>query len=141
MVGQSARAKPAGPRIDGLVNDLALEGLTPAIDTIQAFVREIAQMSEQAFVRTTGHIEELRKARRMEEAAAIQADFLKDAMEHAVQHTRKYILLLATFPRELVRPVNAAVEAAEVARNATAAKAGRLSEIAHKTGQNPHALT
>jgi hypothetical protein len=53
----------------------------PAINTIQAFAREIAQMSEQALVRATGHVEKLRKAHRMEEAASIQADYLKESME------------------------------------------------------------
>jgi len=104
----------------------------PAIKTIQAFAREIAQLSGQALVRTNWHIEKLRKAHRMEEAAAIQADFLKESMEHAVQHTRKYIEMLATFPHELVQPVNVAVEIAEAARHATAAKVGRLSEVAPK---------
>jgi hypothetical protein len=74
----------------------------PAIKTIQAFAREIAQMSGQALVRTNQHIEKLRKAESMEEAASIQADFLKESMEHAAQHTRKYIEMLATFPHELV---------------------------------------
>jgi len=133
MAEHRAQAKPAGKRINGATNDVALEGLTPAVETIQAFAREIAQTSKQALDRTTRHIEELRKAQCMEEAAAIQADFLKEAMEHAVQHTRKYILMLATFPHEQVRPVNVAVEAAEAARIASAAKVGRLSEVAHKT--------
>jgi hypothetical protein len=141
MANGSAQFKPADTRGDGPTNDVALEGLTPAVETIQAFAREIAQMSEEALVRTKGHIEKLRKAHRMEEAASIQADFLKEAMEHAVQHTRLYTLMLATFPHELVRPVNVAVKAAVTARNASAAKVGRLSEIAHKAGQNPHAFT
>jgi hypothetical protein len=106
--------------------------MTPAVETIRAFAREIALLSWQAFVRTDQHIEKLRKADRMEEAAAIQADFLKESMEHAVQHTRKYLEMLAAFPHELVQPVNVAVETAEAARHATAAKVGRLSEVAHK---------
>ncbi|HEY4847255.1 MAG TPA: phasin family protein [Methylocella sp.] len=100
-----AEQKPADTRIEGATNDVAIEGIIPAVETIQAFAREIAQMSGQALVRTNQHIEKLRKADRMEEAAAIQADFLKESMEHAVQHTRKYIEMLATFPHELVRPV------------------------------------
>jgi phasin family protein len=97
MAEQSAQA--SGTRIDG-----AIEGVTPAVETIQAFAREIAQMSRQALVRTNQHIERLRKAHRIEEAAAIQADFLKESMEHAVQHTRKYIEMLTTFPHDLVKP-------------------------------------
>ncbi len=123
---------PADTRIEGATNDVAIEGMTPAVETIQAFAREIAQMSGQALVRTNQHIEKLRKAHRMEEAAAIQADFLKESMQHAVQHTRKYIELLATFPHELVQPVNVALEIAEAVRHTAAAKVERLSEVAPK---------
>jgi len=89
-------------------------------------------MAGQALVRANWHVEKLRNADRMEEAAAIQADFLKESMEHAVQHTRKYIEMLATFPHGVVQPVNVAVEIATAARHATAAKVRRLSEVAHK---------
>ena len=138
MAKGGAQFKPADTRGDGPINDVAIKGMTATIDTLQAFAREIAELSEQALVRTTGHIEKLRKAHRMQEAASIQADFLKESMEHAVQHTRLYIEMLATFPHELVQPVNVAVKAAETARNASAAKVGRLSEIAHEAGQNPN---
>ena len=84
MAEQSAPAKPADTRIEGAANDVAMKGMTPAVETIQAFAREIAQMSGQALVRTNWHIEKLCKAHRMEEAAAIQADFLTESMEHAV---------------------------------------------------------
>jgi hypothetical protein len=128
-----ADEKPADTRIEGAANGAAIQGMmTPAIETIQAFAREIALMSWQAFVRTTWHIERLREADRTEEAAAIQADFLKESMEHAVQHTRKYIEMLAAFPHELMQPVNVAVETAEAARDATAATVGRLSEVSYK---------
>lgn len=124
-----ADQKPADTCIEGAANAAAIKGMTPAIETIQAFAREIAEMSWQAFLRTSWHIEELRKADRMEAAAAIQTDFLKESMEHAVQHTRKYLEMLAAFPHELGQPVNVAVETAEAARDATAATVGRLSEV------------
>ena len=129
MAEQKAQAKSAGNRINGAASN----GMTPAIETIQAFACEIAQMSGQALVRTNQHIEKLREAHSMEEAASIQADFLKVSLEHAVQHTRKYIEMLATFPHELVQPVNVAVEIAEAARHATAAKVERLFAVTPKT--------
>ncbi|MGH6800105.1 MAG: phasin family protein [Methylocella sp.] len=134
---KSAQAKPAATRMNGATHDVAINGVaingtTPAIKTIQAFAREIGQMSGEAIVRSNRHVKKLRRARSREEAASIQADFLKESMEHAVLHTRKYILMLTTFPHELVRPVNVAVETAEAARNAAAAKVGRLSEVSHK---------
>jgi hypothetical protein len=128
-----AQSKPANSDIDGPVNDVAIKEMIPAVETIQAFASEIARASEQALDRTTQHIEKLRKAQSMGEAAAIQADFLKEAMEHAVQHTRTYILMLSTFPHELVRPVNVAVKTAEAAWHSTTATVDRLSEVAHKT--------
>jgi hypothetical protein len=132
MARQSAQAKPAGTRTNGAINGSAIKEMAPAIETIQAFARETAQMSRQALDRTNQHIEELRKAHSMEQAAAIQADFLRESMEDAVQHTRTYILMLATFPHELIQPVNAAVETAEAARHATAAKVDRRSEVTRK---------
>ena len=66
-----AEQKPADTRIEAA----AIKGMTPAVETIRAFAREIAQMSGQALVRTNQHIEKLRKAHRMEEAAAIQRIF------------------------------------------------------------------
>jgi hypothetical protein len=133
MAEQSARAKPAGTLINGAVNDIALEEMTPAVETIQAFAREIAQMSEQALGRANQHVEKLRKVQGMEEAASTQSDFVKESLEHAVQHTRKFIQMLATFPPELVQPVNEAVEAAETARKAAAASIKRFSEVARLT--------
>jgi hypothetical protein len=93
---------------------VAIKGMIPAVETIQAFARE----SGHALVRTNWHIEKLRKAHRME--AAIQADFLKDSMERAVQHASKYVEMLATFPHELMQPVNVTVEIAEAARQPAA---------------------
>ena len=98
-----------------------------------------SRVRANARVRTNQHIEKLRKAHRIEEAAAIQAhfmadfmaDFMKESMEHAVQH-KKIHEMLATFPHEPVKPVNAAVETVEAARRPTAAKGGRHSKGAHK---------
>lgn len=138
---KSAQPKPADTDIDGPANGVAIKGMTATLETIQAFAREIAQMSEQALDRTAEQIDKLRKAKSMEEAASIEKEFVKESLDHAVQHTRKFVLMLATFPPGVVRPVNVAVKAAVTARNASAAKVGRLSEVAHKAGQNPNSLT
>jgi hypothetical protein len=58
---QGARDKPAGTRIAGATKDVQINGMATAIKTIQAFAREIAQMSMQADVRANQHIEKLRK--------------------------------------------------------------------------------
>jgi hypothetical protein len=92
MAEQSAPAKPADTRIEGAINDVAIKGMIPAVETIQAFAREIAQMSGQALARTNWHIEKLRKAQSTEEAAAIQADFLKSlwSMRYNTQGSMRY---------------------------------------------------
>jgi hypothetical protein len=132
MADREQGVRPAVITSVSATKDVALEEMAPVIETIQAFAREIEQMSEEALVRNDQHIEKLRKAHRIEEAAAIQADFLKQSMDHAVQQMRKYIEMLATFPHELVWPVNAAVEMAHGARHATAAKVEALSKVAGK---------
>jgi hypothetical protein len=52
---QSAQAKPADTRCDIAINDVAINGLTPATKTIQAFALAVAQMSRRALDRTTQH--------------------------------------------------------------------------------------
>jgi hypothetical protein len=74
----------------------------------------------------------LRQVRSAEEVASIQSDFVKESLEHAVQHARTFIQMVVTLPPELVQPVNPAVDAAGAARHAAAARIERLSEVASK---------
>jgi len=39
----TADLKAADARIEGATNDVTIKGMTPAVETIQAFAREIAQ--------------------------------------------------------------------------------------------------
>jgi phasin family protein len=133
LAERSAQAKPAATRGDnGAIGDGAFNGTTPATKTIEAFAHAIAQMSRQALDRTTQHLEELRQVHSAEEVASIQTDFVKESLEHALQHTRTFIQMVATLPPELVQPVTAAVDAAGAARRAAAARIERLSEVASK---------
>jgi hypothetical protein len=132
MAERSAQAKPAPTRGEGAICDGAFNGITPATKTIEAFAHAIAQMSWQALDRTTQHLEELRQVRSAEEVASIQSDFVKESLEHAVEHTRTFIQMVAALPPELVQPVNAAVDAAGAARRAAVARIERLSEAASR---------
>lgn len=127
MAERSAQAKPAATHGDGAIN-----GITPATKTIEAFAHAIAQMSRQALDRATQHLEELRQVHSAEEVASIQTDFVNESLEHALQHTRTFIQMVALLPPELVQPVTAAVDAAGAARRAAAARIERLSEVASK---------
>ena len=62
MAQQSARAKPADTRINGAIDNGAINRMAPAIKTIQAYASDIGQMSREADVRAKQHIETLRKA-------------------------------------------------------------------------------
>ncbi|MGH6848694.1 MAG: phasin family protein [Methylocella sp.] len=133
---QSAQAKPADTRCDIAINDVAINGLTPATKTIQAFALAIAQMSRRALDRTTQHIEALRKTHTVEEVTSIQMEFVKDSLEHAAQHTKKLCEMLTALPLDMAKPyqqhdwlqlVTAAVQTTEAAGRAAAAK--RLYEV------------
>ena len=63
---------------DAAINDIPINGMTPATKTIQAFALAITQMSRQSLERTTEHMEKLRKVHCMEEVMSIQQDFVKD---------------------------------------------------------------
>jgi hypothetical protein len=75
----SAQAKLADTRID----NVAINGITPATKTIQAFALTITQMSRQSLERTTQHIERLRKVHSAEEVASIQLEFVRESLEFA----------------------------------------------------------
>jgi hypothetical protein len=128
---QSARAKPADTRID----DIAINGITPATKTIQAFALTITQMSRQSLERTTQHIEKLRKVHSPEEVTSIQLDFVKESLEFATQHTRKVGEMLAALPLEMAKSyqedwlqlVTAAVRTTEAAGHAVASKVEHLA--------------
>jgi hypothetical protein len=90
--------------------------MIPAVETIQAFRSRSRKCPGQALVRTNWHIEKLRKADRMEEAAAIQADL--------------YVEMLATFRHELMQPVNVAWRLPRQPGNPPRRRSGAL--VAHK---------
>jgi hypothetical protein len=122
MAEQSAQASDTC--IDG-----AIEGMTSKPSKLRS--RDRANVRTSACPHESAHRKASQSASHGR-GCCDPADFLKESMEHAVQHTRKYIEMLTTFPHELVKPVNAAVGTVETAKRRTAAKAGRHSKGAHK---------
>ncbi|WOJ89310.1 phasin family protein [Methylocapsa polymorpha] len=135
MAQQDPQGKPAAAGIDAAVN-----GVTATSQKFQAFAGEIAQMSKQSLEHATETIEKLRNAHGLEEILAIQTSFVKEAFEHAAQHTKKFSDLFAAFPIELTKTyqeawtksVDAAVQTTEAARKAVAANVERLSDAVRK---------
>jgi len=135
MADKSARAN--GTRINGAiyhgrVDNGAITEMTATTAAILGFSLSIAQLSRHSLERTTRHVERLRKSHSKEEVASIQADFVEESLEHAVQHARTFVQMLATFPPGVAQPVNMAVQSIEAARRAAAASVARLSEFARK---------
>ncbi len=68
---------------------------------------------------------------------------MKEAFEHAAQHTRKFTELITAVPMELSKTyhdawkksVDAAVQTTEAARKAVASNVERFSEAVHKEAE------
>jgi phasin family protein len=121
--------------------DLAVNGVTATSKNLQAFAGEIAQMSKESLEHATETIEKLRNAHGIDEILAIQTSFMKEAFEHAAQHTRKFSELIAAFPMELTKTyhdawtksVKAAVQTTEGAGQTVAANVERISDAVRKS--------
>lgn len=138
MAQQDPQAPPAATGIDA-----AVDGVTATSKKLQAFAGEIAQMSKESFDHATATVEKLRNAHGLEEILTIQSSFMKEAFEHAAQHTRKFSELVAAFPIDLTKTyqdawtksVNVAMQTTEAARKAVAANVERFSEAVHKDAE------
>jgi len=138
MAQQDPQAQPTAAGIDAAVN-----GVMATSKKLQAFADELAQMSKQSFDHATQTAEKLRNAHGVEEILAIQSSFVKEAFEHAAEHTRKFSELAAAFPIELTKTyqdawtksVSAAVQTTEAARKAVAGNVERFSDAFHKDAE------
>lgn len=138
MAQQDSQSTPAASGIDA-----AVSGVAATSKRLQALAGEIAQMSKESFDHATETVEKLRQAHGVEEILAIQASFVKEAFEHAAQHTRKFTELITAVPMELSKTyhdawkksVDAAVQTTEAARKAVASNVERFSEAVHKEAE------
>jgi hypothetical protein len=85
------------------VNALSMNTLNATSKNMRAIAGEILEVSKQSFELTTKTLEKLRTAHGVDEVAAIQADFMKEAFEHAAQHGRRFGELVAAFPAEITK--------------------------------------
>lgn len=115
-------------------------GLAAATKNVQAFVSEIAEMSKQSIEHATQTLEKLRNAHGVDEVAAIQTSFVKEAVERAGAHARRFSELLAALPVEMTKSyqeawfksVNTAIQAAEAAGKTATANVDRFSDSLRK---------
>lgn len=83
--------------------EMAMSGVEAASKNMQMLTSELAEMSKQSFEHATQTLEKLRNARTMDEVLAIQTDFVKEAVEHVVQHTRRLGELMSSGPMEMMK--------------------------------------
>jgi hypothetical protein len=116
--------------------ELNAASVSAATRNLQAFAAEINEMSRQSIEHTTETIEKLRNAHGMAEVLAIQSSYVREAMEHVLQHTRKFSELLTAFPLELSKSyadlwsksVKSAIQTTQDAGEKAVAEAERLSQ-------------
>ncbi len=120
----------------GAATELNAIGASAATRNLQAFAAEINEMSRQSIEHTTETLEKLGHARGVAEVLAIQTSYMREAVEHVLQHTRKLSELLTSFPLELSksyaevwsRSVKSAIKSTEEAGEKAVAEAQRLSQ-------------
>ncbi|MGH6852336.1 MAG: TIGR01841 family phasin [Methylocella sp.] len=83
--------------------DGAASALNAASKNMQAIASEIFEISKRSFELTTQTLEKLGKAHGVDEIAAVQTDFMKEAFEQATQHARNFSELIAAFPAEITK--------------------------------------
>ncbi|MGO9672972.1 MAG: phasin family protein [Methylocella sp.] len=81
--------------------DLNAVSVSAATRNLQAFADEINEMSRQSIDHATETIEKLRNARGFAEVLAIQSSYIREAVDHVLQHTRRFSELMTSFPLEL----------------------------------------
>lgn len=116
--------------------ELNAASVSAATRNLQAFAAEINEMSRQSIEHTTETIEKLRSAHGMAEVLAIQSSYVREAMEHVLQHTRRFSELLTAFPLELSKSyadlwsksVKSAIQTTQDAGEKAVAEAERLSQ-------------
>jgi hypothetical protein len=132
-MAEPSALKTRAIRSDGPINDVALKGMTPAVETIQSFAREIAQMSGQVLDRTTRRIEKLRKAQSMEVAASVQAYFFERVYGTCGPTQKKVRRNAGELPARAGAAGKRDGRDGRGGRHAAAAKVERLSGVAPRT--------
>jgi Phasin protein len=134
MSQQDPRVSPAS----GM--DEAVATLAATTKNFQAFASEVAEISKQSYEHATQTLEKLRNAHGVEEVVAIQTTYVKEALEHAGQYTKKFSELMATFPLGIgksyqeawLKSINSAIQTSEAASQSIAANVERFSESVKK---------
>ncbi len=132
------RTAPADAAASAL--ESAVSAMNAAVKKMQAMAGECFEISKQSYDHASQTLEKLRGAHGMEEIMAIQANYVKEAFEHAQQHARKFGELMSVFPNDFtktyqdtwLKAVNAAVESMQTAGKSASEGGSSFPEAARK---------
>ena len=124
------------PREASSAADLNAVSTLAATRNLQAFAAEFNEMSRQSIEHATETIEKLRSARGLAEVLAIQTGYVREAVEHVLQHSRRFSELLTSLPLELSKSyaevwsksMKKAIETTQEAGEKAVSEAERLSQ-------------
>ena len=124
--------------------DLNAASASAATRNLQAFAAEFNEMSQQSIEHTKEAIEKLRNARGVAEVLAIQSGYIRESVEHVLQHTRRFSELLTSLPLEMSKSyaelwsksLTTAIKTTEEAGEKAAAEAERLSQPFQNSGSS-----
>jgi phasin family protein len=83
--------------------EMAMSGFVASSKNMQALISELGEISQQSFEHGIQTFEKLRHARNIDQVFAIQTDFLKEAVEHVAQHTRRLGEIMSSGPMEMMK--------------------------------------
>jgi hypothetical protein len=110
---------------------LSAIGVSAATRNLQAFTSEFNEMSQQSIEHAKETIEKLRNARGLAEVLAIQSGYVRETVEHVLQHTRRFSELLTSLPLDMSKSYaelwSKSLKTTEEAGEKAAAEAERLS--------------
>lgn len=138
---EEPKAASTGFRAAASAMDYALSAVNVASKNMQAVAGECFEISKQSFEHATQTWEKLRGAHGMDEVVTIQTNYLKEAIENATQHARKFGELIAAFPTEItktyqdawLKAMSAGMEAMQSAGKTASETVASYSEAAKKS--------
>lgn len=124
------------PPATNAAGDLAAAAIFASTRNLQAFAAEMNEMSRQSVEHASETIEKLRGARGLTEVLAIQSGYVREALEHAMRHTRRLGELMASVPLEMSKScgeawsksMKTAMKTTEEASEKAVANAERLAQ-------------
>lgn len=132
MAHEDQKAASAGFNVAATAMECAVSAVNAASRNMQAVAGECFEISKESFEHATQAWEKLRSARGMDEIMTIQTNYVKEVLENATHHARKFGEIIAAFPAEMTKTYQDAwLKAADAGRQAMESAGKTASESAH----------